>query len=135
MSDNENNDGIVFGDWKLFPVDARNWELCHRHANTRGDNKGVVQWNRLGRFYQFNTFDLALQYAADCELKAKAHGRQMEIEDALHQYRAIVDALKADVQGVAKEINISARSVLETARLRAEWAGAKVARPSKLLEG
>ena len=89
--------GIAFGDWKLFPVDARNWELCHRHANTRGDNKGVVQWNRLGRFYQFNTFDLALQYAADCELKAKAHGRQMEIEDALHQYRAIVDALKADV--------------------------------------
>lgn len=39
------------------------------------------------------------------------------------------------VQGVAKEINTSARSVLETAKLRAEWAGAKVAQPSKLLEG
>lgn len=51
------------------------------------------------------------------------------------------DAVRAEcerskaVQGIAKEINISARSVLETARLRAEWAGAKVAKPSKLLEG
>ena len=41
------------------------------------------------------------------------------------------DALEAEVerskavQGVAKEINTSARSVLETARLRAEWAGAR----------
>lgn len=80
--------GIVFGRWKLNPMDSRNWELCEQR-----DGK----WRPLGRFYQFNTFDLALQYAADCELKAKAHGRQMEIEDALHQYRAIVDALKADV--------------------------------------
>lgn len=47
---------------------------------------------------------------------------------------AEVERSKA-VQGVAKEINTSARSVLETARLRAEWAGAKVAQPSKLLEG
>ena len=51
------------------------------------------------------------------------------------------DALQAEierskaVQGVAKEINTSARSVLETAKLRAEWAGAKLAQPSKLLEG
>lgn len=80
--------GIVFGRWKLNPMDSRNWELCELR-----DGK----WRPLGRFYQFNTFDLALQYAADCELKAKAHGRQMEIEDALHQYRAIVDVMKADV--------------------------------------
>ena len=51
------------------------------------------------------------------------------------------DALQAEierskaVQGVAKEINTSARSVLETAKLRAEWAGAKLAQPSKLLNG
>lgn len=48
--------------------------------------------------------------------------------------RAEVERSKA-VQAVAKEVNISARSVLETAKLRAEWAGAKVAQPSKLLEG
>lgn len=51
------------------------------------------------------------------------------------------EALKAEierskaVQGVAREINTSARSVLDTVRLRAEWAGAKVAQPSRLLEG
>jgi hypothetical protein len=48
--------------------------------------------------------------------------------------RAEIERSKA-VQGVAKEINISARSVLDTAKLRAEWAGARVAQPSKLLEG
>lgn len=48
--------------------------------------------------------------------------------------RAEVERSKA-VQGVAKEINISARSLLDTARLRAEWAGARVMQPSKLLEG
>lgn len=89
--------GIVFGEWKLFPVDARNWELCHRHANTRGDNVGVVQWNRLGRFYQYGTFPLAIQYAADCELKDKCHGTVMELRDALREFDRIVDALKADV--------------------------------------
>ena len=51
------------------------------------------------------------------------------------------DALEAEVerskavQGVAKEINTSARSVLETARLRAEWAGARGMQTSKLPEG
>lgn len=89
--------GITFGDWKLFPVDSRNWELCHRHANTRGESKGTVQWNRLGRFYQFNTFDLALQYAADEELKGKAYGTAMELKDAIAEYRTIIAMLKADV--------------------------------------
>lgn len=93
--------GIVFGNWKLFPVDSHNWELCHRHENTRG-NVGVVQWNRLGRFYQYNTFALAIQYAADCELKDKAYDRQMELMDALHEYRAIVDGMQRDVIAAAK---------------------------------
>lgn len=39
------------------------------------------------------------------------------------------------VQGVAREINESAKTVLDTARLRAEWAGAKTAATPKLLEG
>ena len=89
--------GIVFGDWKLFPVDARNWELCHRHANTRGESKGTVQWNRLGRFYQCNTIDAAIQYAADCELKDGCHDRATGLSDALAEYRAIVDGMSAAV--------------------------------------
>ena len=90
--------GIVFGDWKLFPVDPRNWELCHRHeTGGTGADAGVTKWHRLGRFYQFNTFDLALQYAADEELKGKAYGTAMELKDAIGQYRTIVTMLKADV--------------------------------------
>ena len=104
------NGGIVFGDWKLFPVDDRNWELCHRHAmadNARTRKAGTVgtlRWVRLGRYYSYNTFDLAVQYAADVELKAKAEERVMELQDALAAYRTIVDTLKADVVGALREV-------------------------------
>lgn len=103
MSKDCQTNGIVFGDWKLVPVDARNWELCHRHAVSdtptarKAGTVGNVQWNRLGRFYQFNTFDLALQYAADEELKGKAYGTVMELQDAIGEYRTIVTVLKSDV--------------------------------------
>lgn len=80
--------GIVFGKWKLNPMDSRNWELCELRDGT---------WRPLGRFYQFNTFDLALRYAADRELKDGCHGTVMALEDAIGQYHAIVDVLKADV--------------------------------------
>ena len=97
--------GIVFGGkWKLFPVDEKNWELCHLHENTRGNNKGTVQWNRLGRYYSYNTFDLAVQYAADVELKAKASEQAMELWDALETYRDIVADLKADVIAALGEV-------------------------------
>jgi hypothetical protein len=95
--------GIVFGDWKLFPVDALNWELCHRHevgdtsAARRAGTVGRVQWNRLGRYYSYGTFANAIRYAADCELKAEAHGSVMELEDALHEYERITQRLAADV--------------------------------------
>ena len=89
--------GIVFGNWKLFPVDSMNWELCHRHATTRGDNKGVVQWNRLGRFYQYNTIPNAIKYAADCELKDDCTDSAVELLSALLKYERIMDSLKTDV--------------------------------------
>ena len=90
--------GIVFGDWKLFPVDSRNWELCHRHeTGGAGVGAGVTKWHRLGRFYQFNTFDLALQYAADEELKDEYYDRATGLSDALAEYRAIVDGMSAAV--------------------------------------
>lgn len=103
MSKDCQDNGIVFGNWKLVPVDANNWELCHRHAvrdtptARKAGTVGVVQWNRLGRFYQYGTFPLAIQYAADCELKDECHGTVMELWDALAEYNRITEALKADV--------------------------------------
>lgn len=88
---------IEFGDWRLVPMDDHNWELCHRHAATRGKNAGQVQWNRMHRYYQYNTLDCALLFAADFELKEKREGRVAEIGRALEEYRAIVGALRADV--------------------------------------
>ena len=92
--------GIRFGDWMLVPMDERNWELCHWHvAKAVGRHKGgeAPDWHHMGRYYQYNTFHLAIQYAADAALKEKAHGEQMELLDALHEYAEIVDTLKADV--------------------------------------
>jgi hypothetical protein len=54
----------------------------------------------MGRYYQYNTFPLAIQYAADCALKEKAHGTQMELLDALHEYETITTALVADMARV-----------------------------------
>jgi len=88
---------IRFGDWELRPVDARNWELYHKRASTRGFGDGTPRWASEGRFYQYNTFHLAIQYAADRALRDKAYGEQMELLDALHEYDRIVGALRADV--------------------------------------
>lgn len=101
--------GIVFGNWKLFPVDANNWELCHWHAV--GDSYmarkagvvGMARWNRLGRFYQQTTFSNALLYAADCELKYKTREQEMALLEAIDEYRAIIDVLKADLLASMKE--------------------------------
>ena len=88
---------IEFGRWRLVPVDKLNWELCHWHAATRGKNEGVEQWNRLGRFYSWNTFGNALMFAADCELKDGTAEDARDIHAALAEYRAITGALMADM--------------------------------------
>ena len=95
--------GIVFGDWKLCPLDDRNWELCHRHAVAdtttarRAGTVGEVKWHRLGRFYSWNTFANALGYAADCELKAGCKDAAMGLDDALDRYEEIVGHMATDV--------------------------------------
>lgn len=89
--------------WKLFPVDDRNWELCELRVtadNAKSRKNGTVgelRWQRCGRFYSYNTIEEALLYVADNLLKAKAHGRHMELQDAIHEYRAIADSLRQAV--------------------------------------
>lgn len=81
---------IEFGRWRLVPVDRLNWELYHLHAATRGKNAGTEQWNRLGRYYSYNTIDLALRYAADQEMREKDGDAVHNILDALNEYEAII---------------------------------------------
>lgn len=107
LTEKQVTSGIKFGNWMLVPLDDRNWELCHWHvAKATGRNAGGTkpQWNRLGRYYSYNTFDLAVQYAADVELKAKASEQAMELWDALETYRDIVADLKADVIAALGEV-------------------------------
>lgn len=105
MSKDCQDGGIVFGDWKLVPVDSRNWELCHLHeTQPTGRNKGgVTKWNRCGRFYQYNTIDQALQYAIDCEMKDKHHEQAAKIGAALLEYdsltRFFVSAVREALDG------------------------------------
>lgn len=47
---------------------------------------------------------------------------------------AEIERAKA-IQGVAREINSSAKTILDTAQLRAEWAGSRAARTPRMLEG
>lgn len=98
--------GIQFGErWKLFPIDDRNWELCHLHANAdnaksrKAGTAGQMRWNRCGRFYSYNTVVEALRYAADVELKAKCAEEAVAIAEAAEMLRQTFEgfgeALKA----------------------------------------
>ena len=86
---------IEFGDWRLTPVDSLNWELCHRHVATRGKNEGREQWNRMGRYYSYNTLPNAVLFAAEQEMR---EGDDVTSpEGFLRMWQETVDALKADV--------------------------------------
>ena len=84
--------GITFGDWKLVRMDGDNWELCHRHVTgdtvtaRRNGTAGKVRWHRVGRYYQSNTFHLALEYAADWDMRNGIADSTMEMGEYLRIY-------------------------------------------------
>lgn len=93
--------GVVFGDWKLVPLDSNNWELCHRHvtkdtASARANGTvGTVKWHRLGRYYQFNTVHLALEYAADWDIR-NGNEESMELGEYIDELEANLGRFEAD---------------------------------------
>ena len=93
MADATDNGITLTEEWKLVPVDSLNWELCHRHATTRGKDVGVTKWHRCGRFYSAATIGHALVYVADQLMKEKAHGKAMELQSALATYERIAKEL------------------------------------------
>lgn len=95
---------IRFGNWELRPRDSANWELFHKRASNRGFGDGNERWVSCERYYSYNTFHLAIQYAADCELKDGCHGRVMELQDALGEYERIVGEMVAALLPQAREV-------------------------------
>lgn len=77
--------GIILCDeWKLWPMDDRNWELCELRD-------GV--WRPCGRYYSYNTVGEAIAYVVDVELKRKATDTAMDLMAALAEWRAVMDGI------------------------------------------
>ena len=83
-------DGILLADdWKLFPVDSRNWELCHKYVSkASGRHKAGTEelWHRCGRFYSYGA-------VADELMKEKAYGKAMELRDAMAEWERIASSM------------------------------------------
>jgi hypothetical protein len=93
------NGGIVFGDWKLVPIDAHNWELCHKHTPKKSD--GAPKWNHCKKYYDEYTIDSALRYAADQEIKRVCIDEALTIQEALDRWEAILKKFIACISDVA----------------------------------
>ena len=97
---NIQRNGVEFGNWKLVPLDSNNWELCHWHATKNGakarenGSVGTIKWHRLGRYYQFNTIHLALEYAADCEVKEAGKDAEFDFLYAINLYRKTLESFR-----------------------------------------
>ena len=93
---------LLHEDWKLLPVDSRNWELCHRYevpakgARKASDGK---TWHRCGRYYSYNTIDCALLYVADQLMKDKCRDAAMLLDVAAAEWKATVRELERAVVG------------------------------------
>ena len=91
------DNGVIINDrWRLVPCEGRNannWELYEFR-----DDK----WRSVGRFYQYNTIHLALQYVIDRELYDERFESAEELAEHLREYERIVttmtDALKTALE-------------------------------------
>ncbi|MBR1830429.1 MAG: hypothetical protein IJ781_13200 [Atopobiaceae bacterium] len=86
------NNGILLADnWKLVPLDDRNWELCEfrHHQDRQGRPKTDTEpcWHRCGRYYQYNTVDEAMLYVIDQLAKEGATDQMLALASALEQWR------------------------------------------------
>lgn len=96
--------GIMLADnWKLVPVDQRNWELCElretasRQKSRESGTVGMVKWHRCGRYYSHNTIDCALLYVADNLMKAKCRDAALTLDAAVAEWKATIRELEQTV--------------------------------------
>lgn len=93
--------GIMLADdWKLYPVDERNWELCHLYASeARGARKASSRptWHPCGRYYSYNTVPEAALYVIDQKAKERARQELLGLRAFLGEYARIVREVREAV--------------------------------------
>lgn len=100
MAKHKDIQGVGFtlaDDWKLVPLDDRNWELCHRHvAQPRGGREAGTEprWYRCGRFYSYNTVDQAMLYVIDQLAKENATDQVLALASAMRQWQDGVERIE-----------------------------------------
>jgi len=78
--------GMLLADeWKLWPMDDRNWELCRLSDGA---------WVPCGRYYQYNTIDQAMLYVLDVLAKQGATDQMLALASALRQWQDGVERLE-----------------------------------------
>ena len=87
------DNGIVFGRWRLIPLDSNNWELCEYRDGKTKDGGRATRWIRCGRYYQHSTIGGAFRYAADCEMKRGNAEAAADVLSALAEYERITQEL------------------------------------------
>ena len=84
---------ILATQWKLWPMDERNWELCRM-----GDDG---KWRPFGRYYSYNTVEEAILYVIDQLWKSGSDEEARQLCVDLAGYRACVREVRETLAGVA----------------------------------
>lgn len=93
---------IQFGDWQLRKRDAGNWELFHRHetketsTSIKSGNAGKVRWHGTGRYYQATTFHLAIEYAADYDMRNDGSEEVIDMGEYINAYGNRLDRYRIE---------------------------------------
>ena len=87
--------GILLAEnWKLWPMDERNWELCTLAEGGR--------WKPYGRYYQYNTIDEAMLYVIDQLAKDGARDEMLALASAMEQWREGVESVREAARAWAR---------------------------------
>ena len=97
--------GITFGDWKLIPVEPLNWQLARRSVKVV-DGKERTRWNRVMRYYQYNTIADAFLFAADAEARERFGEEQIDITEYARWYEGLLDKYRNDISTYLSGKNI-----------------------------
>ena len=98
--------GITFGDWRLIPIESTNWQLARRSVKVV-DGKEMTRWNRVTRYYQYDTLANAFLFAADVEARERFGDEQIDIIEYARWYEGLLDKFRNDIDTYLSGKNIA----------------------------